>query len=188
LFPADPDALGALGLGSPPDAHERVLLPLAADRRLVGVAGQHANLGRKLHQDVHHRAADLLEVSPAHRVLEEHVSRAAQFVVDYEGQMVVLVPGCLERAHGEPAGLEVALDDRDAVAGTDLVVACDVIGIGVGREQMRDGQAVPFDGLEERLERRPRIDEDGRPTRFVADQVGVGEPAGVHAPLDDHRR
>ena len=150
--------------------------------------GQHARVGRKLHQDVHHRAADLLEVAAAHGVLEEHVSGAAELLVDHKGQVVVLVPGCLERAHGEPAGLEVALHDRDAIAGANLVVACDVIGVGVGREQMGDGQAVPLDGLEERLERSARIDEDARPARLVSDQVGVGEPARVHAPLDDHRR
>jgi len=90
--------------------------------------------------------------------------------------------------HRETTGLEVALDDGAAVAGADLVVAGDVIGVGVRREQMRDVQAMALDGLEERLERCPGVDEDGRPTRLVADQVRVGEPAGVHAPLDNHRR
>ena len=59
VLAADPHALRALGLGAAPDADERVLLPLAPDRRLVGVAGKDAHLGRQLHQHVHHRAADL---------------------------------------------------------------------------------------------------------------------------------
>src|SRR5919204_3974393 len=41
---ADAAALRPLRLDPAPDAHERVLLPLAADRRLLGVAGEDARL------------------------------------------------------------------------------------------------------------------------------------------------
>ena len=145
-------------------------------------------LVRQLHQYVHDRASDLLEVAAADRVLEEHVAREAGLAVDDEGEVVVLVPRSLQRPDREPTGLEVALHDRDAIAGSNLVVACDVIGIGVGREQMGDRQAVPLDGLEERLERRPAIDEHSRPADLVADDVGVGKPARIHAAVNEHRR
>src|SRR5205085_4430520 len=41
---ADLHSLGSLRSGAAPDAYERVLVPLAADRRLVGVPGQDAPL------------------------------------------------------------------------------------------------------------------------------------------------
>ena len=47
----------------------------------------------------------------------------------------------------------------------------------------------PFLGApEERRERRPRVDEDGRAAGLVGDEIGVREPARIHAPLDQHRR
>src|SRR5919106_1511243 len=56
-----------LRLETAPEADERVLLPLAADRRLVGVAGKDAELVRKLHQHVHDRAPHLLGRTAADR-------------------------------------------------------------------------------------------------------------------------
>ena len=48
----------------------------------------------------------------------------------------------------------------------------------------RGPDALAVDGLEERLERRAAVDEDGRPARAVRDEVGIREPARVHAPVD----
>src|SRR3954463_5689284 len=59
-------------------------------------------------------------------------------------------------------------------------------GGGGGREEGRRVQAVPVAALKQRLERGARVDEDGRSTRLVADQIGVREPARVHAAFDDH--
>src|SRR5439155_20708518 len=53
LLTSDTTTLGAFGLHAAPDSDERVLLPLAPDRRLVGVTREGARLRRKLHQDVH---------------------------------------------------------------------------------------------------------------------------------------
>jgi hypothetical protein len=57
----------------------------------------------------------------------------------------------------------------------------------MGREQVCDPQAMPFDGVEQRFQRRAGVDEDRRPALAIADHVGVREPVRVHAPLDDHR-
>src|SRR5919204_5972066 len=65
---ADAAALRPLRLGPAPYTYERVLLPLAADRRLVGVAREDARLRRWLHQDVPYRAAELAEVAAADRI------------------------------------------------------------------------------------------------------------------------
>src|SRR5205823_2111694 len=59
VLAADPDALGALGIQAAPDPDERVVLPLAADRRLVRVPGQDARVVGKLHEHVHHGATNL---------------------------------------------------------------------------------------------------------------------------------
>jgi hypothetical protein len=100
--------------------------------------------------------------------------------------VVVLVAGRRERADREAAGLEIALHHAAVVAAADRVVAGDVVAVGVRGEQVRHRQAVPRDRVEERPEGRAGVDEDRRPARLVADQVGVREPIRVHAPLDNH--
>src|SRR5262249_30708612 len=77
---ADLHALGALGVGAAPDAAERVVLPLAADRGDVAVAGEDAPVVGHLHVDVHHGGLELLEVAAADRVLEERVARADELL------------------------------------------------------------------------------------------------------------
>jgi hypothetical protein len=151
------------------------------------VAREHTCLGREEHQDVHHRAADLLEVAAAHRVLEEHVAAATELVVDHEREVVVLVPGRRQRSDREAADLEVALHDPAVVASENCAVAGDVVRVGMRRQEGRDGQAVARDGVEQRSKRCARVDEHRRSARFVADQVRVREPARIHAPFDDHR-
>jgi len=105
-----------------------------------------------------------------------------------EGEMIVLVPGSRQRLDREAAGLEVALDDAAVVASEDCAVARDVVGVGMGCQQVGHRQSVPRDGVEQGPERRARVDEDCDSARLVADHVGVREPLGMHAPLDDHRR
>ena len=39
-----------------------------------------------------------------------------------------------------------------------------------------------------RLQWRAAVDEDSSPTRLVGDEVGVREPARIHAALDEHGR
>ena len=87
----------------------------------------------------------------------------------------------------EPAGFELALHDRAVVATADLIVSRDVVLVGVRREQVRDRQVMAVHCLEERLQRRPGVDEDAGAAFPIADQVGVRKPVRVHAPLDDHR-
>ena len=76
-------------------------------------------------------------------------------VVDEEGEMVVGVPGRLERLDAQAAGLERALDDLEPVALDELVVAGDVVRVRVRRQQVGDLQPLALDGLVQRLERAP---------------------------------
>ena len=95
--------------------------------------------------------------------------------------------GRLQCLDVEAADLERAFHDLDAVALDQLVVAGDVVVVGVSCEQVRDGQALPLDELVQRPEWRPTVDEDRGPARLVGEQVRVREPLRVHAPLDQHR-
>ena len=85
-------------------------------------------------------------------------------------------PGRLERLDRQPAGLERALDDLDAVALDELRVAGDVVGVRVRRQQVRHVQALALDDLVQRLERRAAVDEDRRAAGLVREQVRVREP------------
>ena len=81
-----------------------------------------------------------------------------------------------------------ALDDLEAVALDQLVVAGDVIRMGVRRQQMRDLEALALDDLVQWLERCAAVDEDGLSARLVGEQVRIREPLRVHASLDQHAR
>ena len=84
----------------------RVLVPLPADRRLVGVTREHASLGRQLHEHVHHRMADRRHVpSSPDGVLEDDVAREAELAVDDEGEMVLRVARRRERLDPQAADL-----------------------------------------------------------------------------------
>ena len=96
--------------------------------------------------------------------------------------------GGRESLDPQASGLERALHDGHGVAPQDLRVARDVVGIGVRRQEMRDGEGLARDSLEERIERRAAVDEDGGATGPVGDEIGVREPARVHAPVDQHAR
>src|SRR5947209_1196665 len=60
------DLLRALRLAPVPDAHEGIVLALAADRGLVGMPGQDAHLVGQRHEAVHHGGAYQPEVTAAH--------------------------------------------------------------------------------------------------------------------------
>ena len=104
-------ALGSFRLDPPPDAHERILVPLAADRRLVGVAREHAQLVGERHEAVHHRGPNLGEIAATDRVLEQGVAGEQDLVVDDERDHVVGVAGGREAA-AEPAAREQGRNDR----------------------------------------------------------------------------
>ena len=87
----------------------------------------------------------------------------------------------------ETAGRQRALDDLEPIALAQLAVAGDMVRVGVRRQQVRDHEPEPLDGLVQRPERRARIHEHACPALAVRDQIGVREPVGMHAPLDDHR-
>ena len=153
------------------------MLPLAPDRRLLRVARQHAELGRQGHQAVHHRAPDDVGRAAADRVLEQHVSAEAHLVVDDERDAVVGVARQRDRTDGQPAGDEVARDDGDPETVAELILVLHVVGVSVRPQQVRRGQPFALDELEQRLERRTAVDEDGDAARRVADDVCVREPA-----------
>ena len=103
-----------------------------------------------------------------------------------KAKVVVGVAGRLERLDAEATRLERPLHDLEAVTLDELVVAGDVIGVGVGREQVRDREAVALDRLVQAVERAAAVDEHGRTARLVRDEIRVREPLRVHAPLDQH--
>ena len=176
-----------LAVEAAPEADERVLLPLAPDRRLVRVPREHARLGRELHEDVHHRPPHLVGRSTPDRVAKERVPREAE-IADDERDAVVRVARGRERLDAEPTRLDRSGCDLQAEALDELVVPGDVIGVPVGDQQVRRRHALALNGGEQWLERGAAVDEDGRPPGLVREQKRVREPGRVHAPLDDHQR
>src|SRR5689334_14434084 len=75
------NGLAERGGDAAPVGDERVVLPLASDRRLVGVPGEYPDLGREGHEAVHDRALDDVGRSAADGVLEEDVAAEADRVV-----------------------------------------------------------------------------------------------------------
>ena len=98
-------------------------------------------------------------------------------------------PGVGDAAHAQPAPLPLARlgDDLDAVARAQLVLVHDVVVVGVRAEDRRRAsrprprpprRAAPTSAPESTKTRRPALP--------VRDHEGVGEPVGMHAPLDQH--
>ena len=158
------------------------MLPLAADRRLVGVARQDTAVVRHRHVDLEHRALDLLEVAAADRVLEERVAGEGRLVVDDEADHVVRVTRRRDRLDHQLAHLERAALDGEA----ELAFVRDVVGVRVRAQHVRRRHAPLLGGPQERLERCSRIDEDGGSAGLVGDEVGVRQPPVVHAPRYQH--
>ena len=175
------------GAAAAPHLDERVLGALAADRRLVGVTGQHARLVRERHEDVHDRGAHLLEVPAADGVLEQRVAREDD-VVDGEGDHVVGVPGCRRPANPQAAPLPLAGlgDDVDVVPRAQLVLVRDVIGVRVGAQDRCRGRPPALHRGDERPHVGARVDEKRRPALAIGDHEGVREPVRMHALLDQH--
>ena len=65
---------------------------------------------------------------------------------------------------------------RSAEALLEQLVVGDVVGVGVRRQQVRRLDLEPLDRREQRLDRRPGVDEHGRPAGPVGDEIGVREP------------
>ncbi len=107
-----PGTVGRLRVEPAPDADEGVVLPLVADRRRVGVARVDDGLGRQLHQHVHDRGLEVLEVGrpwrahAADRALEERVAREDRLVVHAEVQHPGRVPGRVQAVDPQAAHLE----------------------------------------------------------------------------------
>jgi len=108
-------------------------------------------------------------------------------VPDHERDAVVRMPGRREHFDVEAAGLDRTGRNLEAVALDELVVAGDVVGVIVGDQEMRRRDAFALHRRDERLERRAAVDEHRRAARLVREEERVREPAGVHAPLDEHQ-
>src|SRR5919109_3498881 len=146
LVTADETPLLALEVEPAPDADERVVLPLPADRRLVRVTGVHAHVRREAHEDVHDRPAHVLEriARAADRAGEERVAGEAGLAVDDEGEPARAVPRRAQRLDPQVAGLDDGAvrrglgagdalggigDDPHAEAPFELLVLGDVVAV-----------------------------------------------------------
>src|SRR5205809_164361 len=83
----------------------------------AGVSAEHANRLRKVQQDVHDRATDLLGDAAADRVPEERVAGEAHRLTDEEGDSVVRVAGGRQGTDREIAGLHRARCHDEAETG-----------------------------------------------------------------------
>src|SRR4029453_14315147 len=112
VLAADAARLISLRIDPAPDADERILLPLPADRRLLRVAGEHAGLRRQGHQDVHDRVPDRLELAagPAAGALEQS-GPGEEGAAAVEGHAVARVARRRQRLEAQAARLEVAGHD-----------------------------------------------------------------------------
>ena len=94
------------------------------------------------------------------------------------------MPRRRDRLDREALGLERGRHHRQV----ELLLVLDVVGVGVCAEEVGQAEAVGRDELEQRRDRRARIDEDGGPPAALADDEGVGEVAGMHASREQHGR
>src|SRR5262249_11894147 len=121
---SDAHALAAFFLRSAPDADERILPALAADRRLFGVAREDAHGVGQLEENLHHRASHSLHVAASDGVAEERVSGRDQLVADDEREAVVGVTGRRECLHAQLVPLPFARfrEHRNRVPLRELVL------------------------------------------------------------------
>ncbi len=80
--------------------------------------------------------------------------------------------------------MQCARHDRQS----QLALVRDVVGVRVRAQDMRRRHAPLPCFRDQRLDGGAAVDEDGRSTRLVRDEVGVGQPARIHAALDEHWR
>src|SRR5919201_5053992 len=169
-------------LEAAPVADERVVLPLALERGLVRVAREHAQLVRQPEQHVHHRAAHLLVVAAADRVPEQRVAGEHRFVVHDERDHVVRMTGRRDRRDPKTANLYGVAPHGQ----TELAFAGDVVVVRMRTQDQLRPDAPALAGGAQRLERRAGVDVERRSALLVGDEIRVREPAGIHAPLDEH--
>jgi phage shock protein A len=182
VLAGDTHALRSLRLDTPPDSDERVLLPLTADRRLVGVAREDSGLRWQLHQDVHYRLPHLFEVPAPDRILEERVACEDGLAVDDERDHVVGVAGRCQRLHSQATHLGGTGLDRQA----ELALVLDMVGMRMGPQDDLRLDPPVLRRLLQRLERRSGIDVQGGPALLICNEVGVREVARMQAPFDEH--
>ena len=138
------------------------------------------------HELLHHGVPhDVGRAAPDGRS-EERVAREAELVVDDECDAVVGVTRRRDRLDAEPSRLDRSRHDRDPEPTGQELLVLDVIRVAVRAKDVRRRQPFALEGLEQRLERRAAVDEQGDAARLVADEERVREPPLVHRPLDDH--
>ena len=138
------------------------------------------------HQPLHHRVAHDVRRPAADRVAEQRVAREADLAVDDERDAVVRVAGRLDRLDAQATRADRPRQDRDPEPGRELVLVLDVIRVAMRAEDVRRREPLARERLEQRLERRPAVDEHGHAARLVADDERVREVPRVHRALDDH--
>ena len=173
-----------------PDADEGVALDLLADRRRLAVAGVDAGLRRQLDQP-HHRGPEVVEAAragrhrPADRALEEDVGGEDVAAVDRgrrggrrRGPGVEIAS--ISRPPVEslpPSSISSATSSSISAAASGWATSGDsaepllrrrepgdVVGMGVGDEDVGDLDPVALGPLEQRVEQR-RCRRSGRPCR-----------------------
>ena len=87
-------------------------------------------------------------------------------------------PGVASGSIRRPPVATGAGRDLEAEALDELVVARDVVGVAVRDEQMRRREPLALDRLEQRLERRAAVDEDGRSAGLVRDRYAFESQDG----------
>jgi hypothetical protein len=126
----------------------------------------------------------LLDVATSDRVLEERVPREHELAVDDEADHVVGVAGRGDGLDLQPTRRQRARYHREP----ELVFMHDVIRVRVRPKHVRRRNSPLRSRLEQRLQRRAGIDVHGRPALLVRDEIGVREPAWIHAPGYQHGR
>ena len=152
----DPDGLVDRGRGAEPVAQERVLLALAPDRRLLGVAGEHARLvgsSSSLSTDSCTCAASPPPTASLKSRSPEK-QRPSTTNVTWSSAWPGVGIDCAQSTSCVPL---------DAEAPLELRVAGDVVVVRVGRQQRLHLETLSLDDLEQRLERRAAVDEEGLP-------------------------
>ena len=89
-------------------------------------------------------------------------------------------------AHAAPLPLSRLGDDVDPVTRPELVLVHDVVVVRMRPQDCGRRRAPALDGRDERAEIGAGVDEERRPALAVGDRVGVRQPVGLHAPLDQH--
>jgi hypothetical protein len=158
---------------------------------------------REAHENVHDGAAHVVEVVPraADGVLEKRVACEAGLAVHDEREAAGGVARRAQRLDAKVAGLDdvpvgerlrtvdglgLIRQHRGAETTLDLAVVRNVVRVAVRRQKVRDLYIEPLGSLNQRRQGSPAIHEEARPARLVGDEVGIGEPRGIHAPFDDH--